>query len=83
MRLRRTCLALALGTAVLTGLPALADSAGTTEWPEEPSDSGEEDEEEEEEEEKGCAHVLMPQNLAVFGAGVVLFAIAARRGREE
>jgi hypothetical protein len=77
MTLRRLRpLSLAFG---LMATPAFADDAGVgTTLPEETEDSGG-DEQEEEEEEKGCAHVAVPHNLAILGAGLLLFVAASRR----
>ena len=81
----RRLMMVALATLLtLSTATAHADSAGTTPPP--PEDTGDEeddnDEEDEEEDEKGCAHVAGPQNLAVFGAGILLFVVASRRGRQ-
>ena len=54
---------------------AVADDGGPGPGEE---DSGEEDDKDDDD--KGCAHVMMPHNLAVLGAGVVLFVVASRRG---
>ena len=78
----RRLMMVALATLLtLSTATAHADSAGTTPPP--PEDTGdEEDDSDEEEDEKGCAHVAGPQNLAVFGAGMLLFVVASRRGRQ-
>ena len=62
-----------------TGSTALADDCGNC--PEEEYDSGEEDEEDEDE--KGCSHIMMPQNLAVMGVGLLLFVVGTRRGSPQ
>ena len=56
----------------LAGSTVLADDGGPP-----PEDTGEE---EADDDDKGCAHVMMPHNLAVLGAGIVLFVVASRRG---
>ena len=69
-------LSLAFG---LMATPALADDAGVGTTPPEETDSGDDAQEDEEEEEKGCAHVAVPHNLAILGAGLLLFVAASRR----
>ena len=77
----------ALACLVFGTLPAVADMSGTT-WPEEEEEEAEaededadeaEDEATDDEEEKGCSHVLRPHNLAVVGAGLLVFTVVARR----
>ena len=63
----------------LGSTPVLADDAGPGT---EPSDTASDDEEDEDDD-KGCAHIMMPQNLAVLGTGLLVFVVASRRGGRQ
>jgi hypothetical protein len=72
-----------LATLVLTlgATPVAADDAGPGPGTE-PSDTASDDEEDDDDD-KGCAHMMMPQNLAVLGTGLLVFVVASRRGGRQ